>query len=56
MVSNYHTPGILHNCLIKFKKFFNNDTESILLSNRQSIPEIQFSVKEIDKIEEGNIF
>jgi hypothetical protein len=37
--------------LIKFKKFFNNDTESILLSNRQSIPEIQFSVKEIDKIE-----
>jgi hypothetical protein len=41
----------LINELIKFKKFFNNDTESILLSNRKSIPEIQFSVKEIDKIE-----
>jgi len=37
--------------LIKFRKFFNNDAESILLSNRQTIPEIQFSAKEIDKIE-----
>ena len=37
--------------LIKFKKFFSNDTESILFSNRRSIPEIQFSGKEIDKIE-----
>lgn len=37
--------------LLKFRKFFNNDTESILLSNRKSIPEIQFSGKEIDKIE-----
>ena len=37
--------------LIKFRKFFSNDTESILLSNRKSIPEIQFSGKEIDKIE-----
>ena len=37
--------------LIKFRKFFNNDTEKILLSNRKSIPEVQFSEKEIDKIE-----
>jgi len=37
--------------LIKFKKFFKTDTEKVLLSNRSTIPEIEFSQKEIDKIE-----
>lgn len=40
--------------LLKFKKFFQTDTERVLLSNRSSIPEIEFSRKEIDKIE--NLF
>lgn len=39
------------NELIKFKKFFYTDTEKIFLSNRNSIPEIEFSRREIDKIE-----
>lgn len=37
--------------LIKFKKFFTTDTEKILLTNRSTIPAIEFSRKEIDKIE-----
>lgn len=37
--------------LLKFKKFFNNDTEKVLMTNRSSIPEIVFTRKEIDKIE-----
>jgi hypothetical protein len=37
--------------LLKFKKFFYTDTEKILLSNRSTIPEIEFSRKEIDIIE-----
>jgi len=37
--------------LLKFKKFFQTDTEKILLSNRSTIPGIEFSRKEIDKIE-----
>lgn len=37
--------------LLKFRKFFNTDTEKILMTNRSSIPEIEFSRKEIDKIE-----
>lgn len=37
--------------LLKFRKFFKTDTESIFLSNRNSIPEAKFSGKEIDKIE-----
>lgn len=37
--------------LLKFKKFFNTDTEKILMTNRSSIPEIEFSRKELDKIE-----
>lgn len=42
------------NELIKFKKFFETDTESILMSNRGSVPEAQFSKKSIEKIE--NLF
>jgi len=37
--------------LLKFKRFFSTDTEKILLSNRKTIPEVEFSRKEIDKIE-----
>lgn len=37
--------------LLKFKRFFNTDTEKILLTNRSTIPEVEFSRKEIDKIE-----
>ena len=37
--------------LLRFKKFFQTDTEKILLTNRSTIPEIEFSRKEIDKIE-----
>ncbi|MFN4006653.1 MAG: hypothetical protein ACK4HE_03985 [Chitinophagaceae bacterium] len=37
--------------LLKFKKFFQTDTEKVLLTNRSTIPEIEFSRKEIDKIE-----
>ena len=37
--------------LIKFKKFFHTDNEQILMSNRGSIPEAQFSKKSIEKIE-----
>ena len=37
--------------LLRFKKFFQTDTEKVLLTNRSSIPEIEFSRKEIDKIE-----
>lgn len=37
--------------LLKFKKFFCTDTEKVLLTNRSTIPEIEFSRKEIDKIE-----
>jgi hypothetical protein len=37
--------------LIRFKKFFTTDTEKILLTNRSTIPAIEFSRKEIDKIE-----
>lgn len=37
--------------LIKFRKFFTTDTEKILLTNRSTIPAIEFSRKEIDKIE-----
>jgi hypothetical protein len=37
--------------LLKFKKFFHTDTEKVLLSNRSTIPEIEFSRKEIDRIE-----
>lgn len=37
--------------LLKFRKFFQTDTEKVLLTNRSSIPEIEFSRKEIDKIE-----
>lgn len=40
--------------LLKFKKFFITDTEKLLLTNRNTIPEIEFSRKEIDKIE--NLF
>jgi hypothetical protein len=39
------------NELLKFRKFFKTDTERILLSNRNTIPEVKFSGKEIDKIE-----
>ncbi|NIM34988.1 MAG: hypothetical protein GTN67_06000 [Hydrotalea flava] len=37
--------------LLRFKKFFQTDTEKVLLTNRSTIPEIEFSRKEIDKIE-----
>lgn len=37
--------------LLKFKKFFITDTEKVLLTNRSTIPEIELSRKEIDKIE-----
>ncbi len=37
--------------LLRFKKFFQTDTEKVLLSNRSTIPEIEFSKKEIDKME-----
>lgn len=37
--------------LLKFKNFFQTDTEKVLLTNRSSIPEIAFSRKEINKIE-----
>jgi hypothetical protein len=37
--------------LIKFKKFFQTDTEKVFLSNRGTVPEVEFSRKEIDKIE-----
>lgn len=37
--------------LIKFKRFFQNDQEEILLSNRGTIPDVRFNEKEIDKIE-----
>jgi hypothetical protein len=37
--------------LLRFKKFFNTDTERVLLTNRSTIPEVEFSRKEIDKIE-----
>ena len=37
--------------LIKFKKFFQTDTEKVLLTNRSTVPEVEFSRKEIDKIE-----
>lgn len=37
--------------LLKFKKFFTTDTEKILMTNRSSIPEIEFSRKEMEKIE-----
>ncbi len=37
--------------LLKFRKFFKTDTESVFLSNRNSIPEVRLSQKEIDKIE-----
>lgn len=39
------------NELIKFKKFFQTENEQILMSNRGSIPEAQFSKKSIEKIE-----
>lgn len=37
--------------LLKFKKFFTTDTEKILMTNRSTIPEIEFSRKDFDKIE-----
>lgn len=37
--------------LIKFKNFFRTDTEYIALSNRGTIPEIQFSKREVEQIE-----
>jgi hypothetical protein len=37
--------------LLRFKKFFQTDTEKVLFTNRSTIPEIEFSRKEIDKIE-----
>ncbi|MFQ3575377.1 MAG: hypothetical protein SNJ77_02975 [Cytophagales bacterium] len=37
--------------LIKFKKFFITDTEKVLLTNRSTVPEIEFSKKDIIKIE-----
>lgn len=37
--------------LLKFKKFFHTDTEKLLLTNRSTMPEVEFSRKEIDKIE-----
>jgi len=37
--------------LLKFKRFFHTDTEKVLLTNRSTVPEIEFSRKEIDKIE-----
>lgn len=37
--------------LIRFRKFFKSDQEEILLSNRNTIPEVKFSNKEIDQIE-----
>ena len=37
--------------LIRFKKFFQNDQEQILFSNRGTVSEISFNEKEIDKIE-----
>ena len=37
--------------LLRFKKFFNTDTERVQLTNRSTIPEVEFSRKEIDKIE-----
>lgn len=37
--------------LLKFKRFFTTDTEKVVLTNRSTIPEIEFSRKEIDKIE-----
>lgn len=37
--------------LIKFKKFFQNEEEQILLSNRGTIPEVSISERGIDKIE-----
>lgn len=37
--------------LLRFKKFFQTDTEKVLLTNRSSIPEIEFSRREFDKIE-----
>lgn len=38
--------------LLKFKKFFHDDKEKILLTNRNTIPEIEFSRKDIQKIEQ----
>lgn len=40
--------------LLKFRKFFQTDTEKVLLTNRSTIPEVEFTRKEIDKIE--NLF
>lgn len=40
--------------LVKFKKFFQTDTEKVLLTNRSTIPQVEFTRKEIDKIE--NLF
>ncbi len=37
--------------LLKLKKFFQNDQEQLLFSNRGTLAEISFNVKEIDKIE-----
>lgn len=42
----------LINELIQFKKFFNNDQESIQLSNRGTTPEVSFNQRGIDKIED----
>lgn len=40
--------------LIKFRKFFQTDTEKVLLTNRSTIPEVEFTRTGIDKIE--NLF
>ncbi|MCX7649132.1 MAG: hypothetical protein N2050_01085 [Flavobacteriales bacterium] len=37
--------------MVKFKKFFQTDSERVLLSNRSTIPAVELSRKEIDKIE-----
>jgi hypothetical protein len=37
--------------LLRFKKFFNTDSERVLLTNRNTMPEVEFSRKELDKIE-----
>jgi hypothetical protein len=37
--------------LLKFKRFFYTDTEIVSLTNRNTIPQIEFSRKEIERIE-----
>lgn len=51
---NYDIDEPLIDDLVKFKNFFHTETERILFSNRNTVPEIEFSTKELDRIE--NLF